>query len=139
MFIHRQYLNAFKVLMGLLNQLHWVLFTGEIMILSTGIGNGLTVVICTLINPLQKLSEVSCIKLHNIQFQSFHFCDFYSLSLMVHHIPNTHAQKKIIKMLYMLFKISYRVLSHTEQLAQACLEHGKLHDFTNYWHNQNLL
>ena len=31
-----------------------VLSTGEIMVLSTGIGNGPTVVICTLINPLPK-------------------------------------------------------------------------------------
>ena len=56
-----------------------VLSTGEIMVHSTGIGNGPTVVICTLINPLPKIRvDFSCINMHSIQFLSFHFCDFFT-------------------------------------------------------------
>ena len=56
-----------------------VLSTGEILVHSTGIGNGPTVVICTLINPLPKIRvDFSCINMHSIQFLSFHFCDFFT-------------------------------------------------------------
>ena len=42
-----------------------VLSTGEIMVLSSGIGNGPTVVICALINPLLKIRvDFSCINMH---------------------------------------------------------------------------
>ena len=56
-----------------------VLSTGEIMVHSTGIGNGPTVVICTLINLLPKIRvDFSCINMNSIQFLSFHFCDFFT-------------------------------------------------------------
>ena len=91
-----------------------VLSTGEIMVVSTGIGNGPTVVIGTPINPLPNIRvDFSCLNMHSIQFLSIHFSDFYSLPLnrqaLVHRIPNTHTYKKIINMSYMVFKISYRV------------------------------
>ena len=85
MLIHRQCLNAFKVgnYDGVTEYtpLEWivVLSTGEIMVHSTGIGNGPTVVICTLINPLPKIRvDFSCINMHSIQFLNFHFCDFFT-------------------------------------------------------------
>ena len=54
-----------------------VLSTGEIIVYSTGIGNGPTVVICTLINPLPKIRvDFPCINMYSIQFLSFHICDF---------------------------------------------------------------
>ena len=116
-----QRLNAFKVghydrvIESTPPELIVVLSTGEIMVLSTGIGNGPTVVVCTLIKSLPKIRvHFSCINMLSIQFLSFHFCDFYSLPLnrqaLVHRIPNTHTHKNIIKMSYMVFKISYRVL-----------------------------
>ena len=62
MLIHWQCLNAFKVgnYDGVTEytplELIVVLSTGEIMVHSTGIGNGPSVVICTLIiNPLPKI------------------------------------------------------------------------------------
>ena len=56
-----------------------VLSTGEIIVHSTRIGNGPTVVICTLINPLPKIRvDFSCINMHSIQFLSFYFCDFFT-------------------------------------------------------------
>ena len=105
MLIHRQCLNAFKVghYDGVIEssplELIVVLSAGEIMVLSTGIGNGPTVVICTLINPLPKIRvDFSCINMHSIQFLSIQFCDFYSLPLnrqaLVHRIPNIHTKKK---------------------------------------------
>ena len=85
MLIHRQCLNAFKVgnYDGVAEytplELIVVLTTGEIMVHSTGIGNGPTVVICTLINPLPKIRvDFSCINMHSIQFLNFHFCDFFT-------------------------------------------------------------
>ena len=139
---HRQCLNAFKVghCDGVIESTPLEL----IVVLSTGIGNGPTVVICTLINPLPKIRvDYSCINIHSIQFLSIHFCDFYSLPLnrqaLVHCIPNTHTHKKIIKYHTWSSKFHIGSLSNTEQLAQACLQHGKLHDFTNCWHDQYLL
>ena len=85
MLIHRQCLNAFKVgnYDGVTEytplELIVVLSTGEIMVLSTGIGNGPTIVICTLLHPLPKIRvDFSCINMHSVQFLSIHFCDFFT-------------------------------------------------------------
>ena len=56
-----------------------VLSTGEIIVHSTRIGNGPTVAICTLINPLSKIRvDFSRINMDSIQFLSFQFCDFFT-------------------------------------------------------------
>ena len=104
MLIHRQCLNAFKVghYDGFIEsaplELIVVVSTAEIIVLSTGIGNGPTVIIYTLVNLLPKIRvDFSCINMHSIQFLSIHFCDFYSLPLnrqaLVHRIPNIHTHK----------------------------------------------